>query len=75
VLAADALLLEQHGRHVQIIETQETRLLFDDALLRRSEAADAEVLSFRDRAHPHLAPGRTLIARQGRWSIVHIQRS
>jgi hypothetical protein len=70
VLAADALMLEQHGRHVQIVESQETRLLFDDALLVRSAPIDASVLAFRDRAHPHLRAGETVIARQGKWVIV-----
>jgi hypothetical protein len=70
VLAADALMLEQHGRRVQIIESPETRLLFDDALLVQSEPSDATVLSFRDRARPRVGVGERLIAHQGRWSIV-----
>jgi hypothetical protein len=72
VLAADALMLEQHGRRVQIVETQETRLLFDDARLVRNAPADAQVLSFRERARPDVRAGDALIARQGKWSIVRV---
>ena len=32
VMASDALLLQQHGRDVQIVDTPVTRLLFDDSL-------------------------------------------
>ncbi len=71
VLAADALLLEQHGRTVKIVEAQETNLLFDDAMLVPS-AGGAHVLAFRDRDHPHLRGTDTLLARQGKWSIVDI---
>jgi hypothetical protein len=71
VLAADALLLEQHGRTVRIVRTPVTQLLFDDALLDRA-ASGSQVLSFRDRAHPHVRPGETLIAHQGTWSIVEL---
>ena len=39
VLAADALLLRQHGRTVRIVATDETRLLFDDSLLVSRAAA------------------------------------
>jgi hypothetical protein len=74
VLAADALLLEQHGRTVRIASTRETRLLFDDARLvsRASDAGrDADVLSFRDRDRPNLRPGDTVVAPQGEWLVVH----
>jgi len=72
VLGADALMLEQHGRQVRIVESQETGLLFDDALLVRVSPASATVLSFRDRADLHLRAGEELIAHQGKWSIVRV---
>jgi hypothetical protein len=72
VLAADALLLEQHGRRVQIVASQETRLLFDDALLVDAPPAGARVLAFRDRRHPRLRGGESLLADQGEWSIVAV---
>lgn len=72
VLAADALMLEQHGRHVQIVGTRETRLLFDDAVLVSAVPADAVVLSFRDRADARLGVDESFIARQGKWSIVDV---
>jgi hypothetical protein len=72
VLAADALLLVQHGRKVQIVESQETGLLFDDALLIPRARPGAHVLAFRDRAHPHVGEGETLLAEQGKWSIVTV---
>ena len=71
---ADALLLQQHGRHVRIGETQETRLLFDDALLVRTEPRDAQILSFRERARLRVGDGETLVAHQGKWSIVSVDR-
>jgi hypothetical protein len=74
VLAADALLLEQHGRRVQIIESPVTRLLFDDALLVHT-ASGSQILAFRDRPRPHLTGGETLVADQGKWSIVNIDPS
>ena len=74
VLAADALLLEQHGRRVQIIESPVTRLLFDDALLVRT-ASGSQILAFRDRPRPRLTGGETLVADQGKWSIVNIDPS
>ena len=72
VLAADALLLEQHGRRVRIVESPVTRLLFDDALLIRSASSSSHLLSFRDRAHPHVDGGETTVANQGKWSIVNV---
>ena len=72
VMAADALLLVQHGRRVQVIESPVTRLLFDDALLVRT-ASGSQILAFRDRPHPHLGAGATLVAHQGEWSIVNIK--
>jgi hypothetical protein len=74
VLAADGLMLEQHGRQIQIVASQETRLLFDDALLVREEPPDATVLSFRERAHPHLRTGEVVVAQQGKWSIVRLEQ-
>ena len=74
VLGADALMLEQHGRQVQVIETQETRLLFDDALLVRTEPTDARVLSFRDHDDTKLRAGESLLARQGKWRIVLVEQ-
>jgi hypothetical protein len=71
VLAADALLLQQHGRNVQIVEAQETNLLFDDALLVPG-APSAHILAFRNRHHPHVRSGETFLAHQGKWSIVDI---
>ena len=56
VMAADALLLQQHGRRVQIISSPVTRLLIDDSLL-VDRASGAKVLAFRDRPHPHLGRG------------------
>jgi len=73
VLAADALMLEQHGRHVRIIATQETRLLFDDALL-VDGAHGLPVLAFRDRRQPRRPVGATFVADQGRWSVIAIDR-
>jgi hypothetical protein len=70
VLGADALMLEQHGRRVQIVETQETGLLFDDAILVDAAPRDALVLSFRDRGRARLQPDEMVIAHQGKWSIV-----
>jgi hypothetical protein len=74
VMAADALLLVQHGRRVQVIETPVTRLLFYDALLVRS-ASGSQILAFRDRPRPHLTTGATLVADQGEWTIVNIDPS
>ncbi len=74
VLAADALMLEQHGRHVRIAVTHETRLLFDDAVLVRSAPSGAVVLSFRDRSRPHVGADEALLARQGNWTIVNTSR-
>jgi hypothetical protein len=71
VLAADALLLQQHGRRVQIVESPPTRLLFDDALLVRA-ASGAQILAFRDRGEAHVRAGQTLLADQGKWSVVNI---
>ena len=72
VLAADALLLEQHGRRVQIIESPVTRLLFDDALLVRTAVGIAR--SWRSAIDPVRTSrvGETLVADQGKWSIVNI---
>jgi hypothetical protein len=72
VMAADALLLVQHGRKVQVIETPVTRLLFDDALLVRGASSGSQILAFRDRPRPHLSAGATLVADQGEWSIVNV---
>ncbi|HEY3673336.1 MAG TPA: hypothetical protein VGN51_20545 [Acidimicrobiia bacterium] len=72
VMASDALLLVQHGRHVEVVETPVTRLLFDDALLVRS-ARRSQILAFRDRPDPHLRGRETLVADQGEWSIVNIE--
>jgi hypothetical protein len=72
VMAADALLLEQHGRRVQVLETPVTRLLFDDALLVRRAPSGSQVLAFRDRPRPQLTAGATLVADQGEWSIVNL---
>jgi hypothetical protein len=69
VMASDALLLQQHGRDVQIIETPVTNLLFDDSL-RVAHASGAHILAFRDRHHPHVRAGEQLVADQGEWSIV-----
>jgi hypothetical protein len=74
VLGADALMLEQHGRRVQIVETQETGLLFDDALLVHAAPKDARVLSFRDRGQARVRAGETVIAHQGKWSIVRVDQ-
>jgi len=71
VMAADALLLVQHGRKVQVLESPVTRLLFDDALLARTTSG-SQILAFRDRPHPHLNEGATWVADQGEWSIVNI---
>jgi hypothetical protein len=73
VLAADALLLAQHGRDVHVVATKETRLLFDDALL-VSRAPAGAVLAFRDRPHPHVTGNSTFLADQGKWTIVTIAR-
>jgi hypothetical protein len=59
---------------VQIIESPVTRLLFDDALLVRT-ASGSQILAFRDRPRPHLTGGETLVADQGKWSIVNIDPS
>jgi hypothetical protein len=72
VMAADALLLEQQGRRVQVVETPVTRLLFDDALLVRGAPSGSQILAFRDRPRPHLTAGATLVANQGEWSIVNL---
>ena len=71
VMAADALLLVQQGRKVQVVESPVTRLLFDDAVLVRT-ASGSQVLALRDRPHPHVRAGETLTADQGEWSIVNI---
>jgi hypothetical protein len=71
VMASDALLLAQHGRKVRVIETSVTNLLFDDSL-RVDHAGGAQILAFRDRKHPHVGAGETLLANQGLWSIVDI---
>ena len=73
VMAADALLLVQHGRKVQIVESPVTRLLIDDSLLVPT-ASGSSILAFRDRPHPHVGAGETLIADQGEWSIVAVDR-
>jgi len=75
VMAADALLLEQHGRRVQVVETPVTRLLFDDALLVRRAPSGSQVLAFRDRPRPQLTAGATLVADQGEWSIVNLDQT
>jgi hypothetical protein len=72
VMAADALLLVQHGREVQIVESPVTRLLIDDAMLVRT-ASGSQILAFRDRPRPRVRAGETLIADQGEWSIVGIE--
>jgi hypothetical protein len=72
-LAADALMLVQHGRHVRIIATQETRLLFDEALL-VDGAHGQPVLAFRDRPQPRRPVGATFVADQGKWSVIAIDR-
>jgi hypothetical protein len=71
VMAGDALLLVQHGRRVQVVESSVTRLLFDDALLVPS-VSGSQILAFRDRPHLHVGAGATLVANQGEWSIVDI---
>ncbi len=73
VLAADALLLQQHGRHVQVVSSPVTRLLIDDSLLVHG-ASGAKILAFRDRPHPHLRPGERVVAAQGEWTIVEPDR-
>ena len=72
VLAADALLLEQHGRTVQIVESRETQLLFDDAVLVRAAPPGARVLSFRERSHAHPDGTDATLAHQGKWTIVAV---
>jgi hypothetical protein len=71
VMASDALLLQQHGRTVQVVETPETRLLFDDALL-VPKATGGQVLDFRDRKGVQVGPDETLVAHHGAWSIVDV---
>jgi hypothetical protein len=71
VMTGDALLLVQHGRKVQIIETPVTRLLFDDALLVPGSSGE-QVLAFRNRHDPRVTVGERLLADQGAWSIVDI---
>jgi hypothetical protein len=73
VLAADALLLQQHGRRVQVVSSPVTRLLIDDALL-VDGASGAKVLAFRDRPRTNLREGERLVADQGEWAIVGIDR-
>lgn len=75
ILATDALVLEQHGRDVRILESPVTRLLFDDALLVRTASA-SRVFVFRDRADRAIAThGARIddIAPQGRWGIAAIE--
>jgi hypothetical protein len=74
VLAADGLLLEQHGRTVRIVKRSETRLLFDDVML-VPRSPGGNVLAFRNRSQPPEGNGAVHIADQGRWSIVRIAGS
>jgi hypothetical protein len=71
VMAADALLLVQHGRRVEVVDSPVTRLLFDDAI-RVPAASGSKILAFRDRPHPKLGVDATLVADQGEWAIVAI---
>jgi hypothetical protein len=76
ILAADALLLEQHGRDVRILSSPVTRLLFDDALL-VDTTAGGTVLAFRVRPDSAFtgagADARVeAVARQGRWHVARI---
>jgi hypothetical protein len=71
VMAADALLLKQHGRRVQVVASPVTRLLIDDSLLVERSSGD-RILAFRDRPHPHFQVGENLVADQGEWSIVGV---
>jgi hypothetical protein len=72
VMAADALLLVQHGRRVEVVDVPVTRLLFDDSLRVHAPAPGSQIIAFRDRAHPHVGTGEALLARQGQWSLVNI---
>jgi hypothetical protein len=74
ILAADALVLEQHGRHVRIVSSPVTRLLFDDALLVRATAGP-RVLAFRvrpDSAFTGAGAGVDVVAHQGRWHVARV---
>jgi hypothetical protein len=73
VVATDALLLRQHGRHVEVIDDPVTRLLFDDAM-RVDDASGHQVFAFRDRGKARLRAGETVIAHQGKWSIVRVDQ-
>jgi hypothetical protein len=70
ILATDALLLEQRGKTVRIVESPVTRLLFDEGRL--VAGADSQVFAFRERggSGSGRAPGDSeLVASQGRWRV------
>jgi hypothetical protein len=77
ILAGDALQLRDHGRHVEVVDSPATRLLFDETML-VPRSTEGVTLAFSERPAPGKEPldrGDPVVARQSRWRIVVVARN